>query len=361
MSDGFAIAGREIGRGHPTFVIAEMSGNHNQSYEQSLRILEAAKAAGADAIKLQTYTADTITLRCDNEYFRVGGTIWNGRNLHDLYAEAHTPWEWQPNLKARADELGITLFSSPFDTTSVDFLESLGVPAYKIASFEIVDIPLLQRVAATGRPVIVSTGMATTAEIEEAVRTLRDAGARDIALLRCVSAYPAEPEDMNLLTIPHMAQRFGVPAGLSDHTLSSAVAVAAVALGACIVEKHLTLSRGDGGPDSAFSLEPDEFAGLVRDIRTTERALGTPRYGATPAEERSRIFRRSLFVVRDIRAGERLSSENVRSIRPGHGLHTRYLSLVLGGVARRDIPRGTPLAFDMFEPNANAQPQTGDS
>jgi pseudaminic acid synthase len=347
MPPTIQIDGHQIGPGHPTYIIAEMSGNHNQDFEQSLRIIKAAHEAGADAVKIQTYTPDTITIPCDNEYFKIGGTLWDGRTLYDLYAEAYTPWEWQPKLKAYANELGLALFSSPFDHTAVEFLSKMDVPAYKIASFENVDLPLLRAVAKTGKPVIVSTGMATLAEIDEAVQTLTDAGAQEVALLKCVSAYPARPDDMHLRTIPHLAQAFDVPVGLSDHTLDSAVAVAAVALGACIVEKHLTIDRRGGGPDSAFSLEPGEFKAMVQAIRTAERAIGRVHYGVTAEEEKSKIFRRSLFAVRDISAGEMFTTENVRSIRPGHGLHTRYLPLLLGTFATRDIARGMPITLDM--------------
>jgi N-acetylneuraminate synthase len=308
-----------------------MSANHNHDFEQAVKIIEAAKDAGADAIKLQTYTQDTLTIDCANEYFQIDkGSIWEGRKLYELYREAYTPWEWQPKLKKIADRLGIDLFSTPFDATAVDFLEKMEVPAYKIASFEIVDIPLIRRIAQTGKPIILSTGMCTLAEIDEAVSTIREAGDNQLALLKCTSAYPSRPEDMNLLTIPHLAEAFGLPTGLSDHTQGTAVPVAAVALGACIVEKHLTLSRSIAGPDSAFSLEPHEFKAMVEAVRTTEKALGRVCYGASENEMKSQIFRRSLFVVQDLKAGEMFTAQNVRSIRPGHGLHTRYLDVVLG-------------------------------
>jgi N-acetylneuraminate synthase len=343
-----SIAGRRIGPGAPTYVIAEVSANHGQNFDEAIRIIDAAKAAGVDAVKLQTYTPDTITIDSDAEPFRIKGTIWNGRKLHELYREAYTPWEWQPKLMQHAAELGLHCFSSPFDHTAVDFLESLNPPAYKIASFEMIDVPLIRRVAATGRPMIISTGMATLSEIEEAVKTARDAGAKQIALLKCTSGYPAEPEEMNLRTIPHLAQAFGVVAGLSDHTLSPAVAVAAVTLGASIVEKHITISRAAGGPDSAFSLEPEEFKTLVTQLRVTERALGQVHYGVSEREAASRVFRRSLFAVADIAAGESLTSQNVRSIRPGHGLHPRYLEQVLTRKAACAIPRGTPLQWNQL-------------
>jgi N-acetylneuraminate synthase len=328
-------------------VVAELSANHNQDYDQAVRIIRAAKDAGADAVKLQTYTADTITMASDREEFRVsGGTIWDGRNLHDLYGEAYTPWEWQPKLKTVAEDLGMDLFSSAFDATAVDFLEDMGVPAHKVASFELVDIPLIQRMGRTGKPLLMSTGMATVEEIEEALRSARDAGATQIALLKCTSAYPAPAEEMNLLTIPEMARRFGVPVGLSDHTMGIAAPVAAVALGACIVEKHLTLSRSTPGPDSAFSLEPHEFKAMVDAVRTAEKALGQVHFGLSGKEEASRAFRRSLFVVEDVKQGEAFTAANVRSIRPGHGLHTRHFAEVLGKRAAREIKRGTPLSWD---------------
>ena len=344
----FTIGEREIGPARPVYVVAEMSANHNQDFEQAVRILHAASESGADAIKLQTYTPDTLTIDCDREFFRIGGTIWEGRTLYGLYAEAYTPWDWQPKLKTVANDLGLDFFSTPFDATAVDFLETVGVPAYKVASFEIVDLPLIRRIARTGKPMILSTGMATLAEIDEAVRTARGAGATQIALLKCTSAYPAPPEEMNLRTIPHLAEAFGVPVGVSDHTLGIAVPVAAVAVGACIVEKHFTLSRRLHGPDSAFSLEPDDFKAMVVAIREAEKALGGVRYQATENESGSRAFRRSLFVVQDVRAGEPFTDQNVRSIRPGFGLHTRYLPEVLGRRARRDIERGTPLAWDLI-------------
>jgi N-acetylneuraminate synthase len=342
------IGGRCIGSNEPVYVIAEMSANHDQKYEKAVDILHAAKEAGADAIKLQTYTPGTITTDCDNEYFLIGkGTIWEGKNLYDLYGDAYTPWEWQPRLKKIANDLGLDLFSSPFDKTAVDFLEKMDVLAYKIASFELVDIPLIQYVARTGKPIIMSTGMATLAEIDEAVTAARKAGCKEIALLKCTSAYPAPSEEMNLHTIPHLRQAFGVPVGLSDHTTGIAVAVAAVALGACIVEKHFTLSRAEPGPDSAFSLEPAEFRAMVEEVRSAEQALGSVQYGAGSAEQQSRVFRRSLFVVQNVKRGDRFTPENVRAIRPGYGLHTRYLEQVLGRRAARDVLRGTPVSWDL--------------
>jgi N-acetylneuraminate synthase len=326
-----------------------MSANHNQSFDVAVAIIRAAKEAGADAVKLQTYTPDTLTINCPNEHFRIGkGTIWEGKNLHQLYAKAFTPWEWQPRLKQIADDLGLDCFSTPFDATAVDFLEALNVPAHKIASFELVDLALIRRVARTGRPVIMSTGMATLAEIDEAVRAFRAAGGAQLALLKCNSAYPAPPEEMNLRTLPHLAAAFDVPVGLSDHTLGLAVPVAAVALGACILEKHFTLSRAEPGPDSAFSLEPAEFKAMVDAVRQTEKALGGVRYESSEKEQASRVFRRSLFVVQDIKAGETFTEQNVRSIRPGYGLPPRFLGEILGAVARRDIARGTPLSWDLL-------------
>ncbi|HVW20881.1 MAG TPA: pseudaminic acid synthase [Opitutaceae bacterium] len=346
-----SIGARQIGPSHPCYIIAELSANHGQDFNQAVEIIKAAKDAGADAIKLQTYRADTITLDCDNEYFRAGdGTLWQGRRLYELYDEAHTPWEWQPRLKAEAERLGLDCFSTPFDLTAVDFLEKMAVKAYKIASFEIVDLPLIAAVARTGKPAIISTGMATFAEIEEAVRTFWTAGGCGLALLKCTSSYPAKAEEMNLRTIPHLAAALQVPVGLSDHTLGTEASIAAVALGANIVEKHLTISRQDPGPDSAFSLEPIEFKLLVDSIRIAERTLGEVRYEPSPREAASRVFRKSLFAVRDIGAGEVLTAENIRSIRPGHGLHPRHLPEVLGRKAAKAIPRGTPLGFAHLEP-----------
>jgi pseudaminic acid synthase len=344
------IAGRLIGAGHPTYVIAEISGNHNGSFERAVELVKAAKRAGADAVKLQTYTADTITLRSDKEHFRVSsGTLWDGRTLYELYQEAHTPWEWQPRLKALADELGLHCFSSPFDPTAVDFLEAMQVPAHKVASFELVDIPLVRRLARTGKPLIVSTGMATLAEIDEAVTAARDEGATELALLKTNSAYPAPPSEMNLRTIAHLEAAFGVPAGLSDHTLGIAVPIVAVGLGARIVEKHLTLRRSDGGPDASFSLEPEEFQAMVEGVRVAEQALGEVHYAPTKAQLASRVFRRSLFAVADVEPGELLTHTNVRSIRPANGLHPRHLPDVVGRRARCRIERGTPLSWELIE------------
>lgn len=342
------INSRAVGIGLPVYVIAELSANHNQDFEQAAKIVGAAKEAGADAIKLQTYTPDTITIRAEQEWFRVGGgTLWDGRTLHDLYGEAYTPWDWQPKLKRIANGLGMDLFSSAFDPTAVDFLEQMSVPAHKVASFELVDIPLIETMARTGKPLLMSTGMASLAEVEEAVGAARRAGATQIALLKCTSAYPALPEEMNLRTIPDLARRFDLPVGLSDHTLDLAAPVAAVALGACIIEKHLTLSRSVPGPDSAFSLEPHEFKAMVETVRAAEKALGEVHYGLSAKEAASRVFRRSLFVVQSVKAGERFTVDNVRSIRPGNGLHTRHLPEVLGKIAACDIERGTPLSWKL--------------
>lgn len=349
MQSFIEINGRKVGLGEPVYIIAEMSANHNQDFDQAVKILHAAKEAGADAVKLQTYTPNTLTIQSDREYFRIGkGTLWEGKTLYDLYSEAYMPWEWQPKLKEIADEIGIDLFSTAFDPTAVDFLEEMGVPVHKVASFEIVDIPLIEKMASTGKPLIISTGMATLSEIEDAIRAARNAGATQIALLKCTSAYPAPPEEMNLRTIPHLAEAFGVPVGLSDHTLGIAVPVAAVALGACIVEKHFTLSRDIPGPDSAFSLEPHEFKAMVEAIRTAEKALGEVRYEVGKQEAKSRVFRRSLFVVKDMKAGEVFTEENVRSIRPGYGLPPKFLKEVLGRRAACDIKKGTPLKWRLI-------------
>jgi len=347
MAATIKIGERAIGAGCATYFIAELSANHNQDFERAVHIVRAAKAAGADAVKLQTYTPDTITLRSDRECFRIkGGTLWDGRTLHELYGEASTPWEWHPRLQKIAKEVGLDFFSSPFDESAVDFLETLGVPAYKIASPELVDLPLIEKAARTGKPLIISTGMATGEEIEEAVETARRAGAKEIALLKCTSAYPSPPEQMNLRAIPELARRSEVAVGLSDHSIGIAVPVAAVALGACIVEKHLTLSRADKGPDSAFSLEPEEFKAMVDAVWVAERALGRAEIGPVAKEEASRVFRRSLFVVEDMKSGEIFTRRNVRSIRPSDGLHTRYLGEVLGRRCARDLERGTPLAWE---------------
>jgi pseudaminic acid synthase len=344
------IGNRHIGPSNPVYIVAELSANHNQSFECAVQIFHAAKEAGADAIKLQTYTPDTITVRSDREIFRIkGGTLWDGRTLHDLYADATTPWEWHPKLQKIAAEAGLDFFSSPFDSSAVDFLETLNLPAYKIASPEIVDLPLIEKVARTGKPLIISTGMANRGEIQEALDAARRVGAKNIALLKCTSAYPAPADEMNLRTIPELARVFGVPVGLSDHTVGIAAPIAAVALGACIVEKHLTLSRSDLGPDSAFSLEPQEFRAMVDAIRLAERAMGSVQIGPVAREQPSRAFRRSLFVVENMKQGEIFTSQNLRSIRPSNGLHTRHLSQVIGRRCTRDVERGTPLAWDLVQ------------
>jgi pseudaminic acid synthase len=349
MSGTIIIDDRKIGPGHPVCIVAEMSANHNRDFNQAVKIIEAAKEAGADAIKLQTYTPDTLTIDCNNKYFKVKDTIWKGRHLYDLYREAYMPWEWQPKLKEIADNIGICLFSTPFDSTAVEFLEKMNVPAYKVASFEIVDLPLIKRVAQTGKPIIMSTGMATLNEINEAVGIIRETGNNQIALLKCTSAYPARAEEMNLSTIPHLSETLNVPVGLSDHTIGTTVAVTAVALGANIVEKHFTLSRETPGPDSAFSLEPNEFQEMVAAIRTTEKAIGNIDYKIGKDESKSLIFRRSLFIVEDVNEGEPLTDKNVRSIRPAYGLSPKYIQEIIGKKAARNIERGTPLSWDLLK------------
>lgn len=347
MSD-ITIQGRRIGGGQPCYVIAEVSANHHQKFDRAVEIIHAAKAAGADAVKLQTYTPDTITLKSDSPLFRHGGEgLWAHRDLHGLYQEAYTPWDWQPKLKAVADAIGLPLFSTPFDHSAVDFLEGMNVPAYKIASFELVDLPLIQKVARTGKPLIMSTGMGTRDEIAEAVATFRSAGGKELVLLKCTSAYPSPAAAMNLRTIPDLAASYGVSAGLSDHSMGHTVAAAAVALGACVVEKHFTLSRAEPGPDSAFSMEPAEFKAMVEAIRVTEAALGRVNYEATPNEAESRRFRRSLFVAENVKAGEIFTAKSVRSVRPAAGLHTRHWTEVLGRAATRDVAAGTPLEWTM--------------
>lgn len=349
MTEGFFIGHKQIGPNLPVYIVAEMSANHNQDFDRAVKLIQAAKEAGTDAVKLQAYTPDTMTIKSNRPEFQIGGgTLWDGKTLYDLYAEACMPWEWQPKLKKVADDLGIALFSTPYDKTAVDFLEEMNVPAYKIASFEIVDIPLIEYIASKSKPMIISTGMATQDEIDEAIQVAQRGGARQIALLKCTSAYPAPPEEMNLRTIPNMARKFKVPVGLSDHTLGIAVPAAAVALGACIIEKHFTLSRSIPGPDSAFSLEPDEFRTMVEAVRTAEQALGKISYKVGEQEAKSRVFRRSLFVVRDVQKGEVFTEENVRSIRPGYGLPPRYLKDVLGRKATKDIKRGSPLSWALI-------------
>lgn len=349
MSGSVSIAGRTIGSGHEPYVICELSGNHNGSLDRALQLLEAAAATGADAIKIQSYTPDTITIDHDGPGFRMEGGLWDGRTLYDLYGEAHTPFEWHRALFDKARELGVALFSTPFDESAVDLLEELGAPAYKIASFEAVDLPLIAYVAAKRKPMIISTGMANLDEIAEAVGTARDNGCGDVVLLHCVSSYPAPDEQSNVRTVPDLAERFGVVSGLSDHTFGSAVAVASIALGGCVVEKHFTLSRADGGPDAAFSLEPQEFKTLVEDCKRAWRALGEPTYDLQGCERGNIAFRRSIYVVRDVPAGQELTRDNVRSIRPGYGLAPKHLPEVLGRRAARDLKRGEPLSLDSIE------------
>jgi N-acetylneuraminate synthase len=348
MNPEFVIADRPIGPGHPPFVIAEMSGNHNQSLERALTIVEAAAAAGAQALKIQTYTADTMTLDVDEGEFHIDHPLWGGQSLHKLYQLAYTPWEWHAPIFSRARELGMLAFSTPFDASAVDFLESLDVPAYKIASFENADLPLIRKVAATGKPMIVSTGMATLAELDEMVQAARGAGCRDLVLLKCTSTYPATPENSHIRTIPHMRELFGCQVGLSDHTPGIGASVAAVALGATVIEKHFTLRRADGGVDASFSLEPEELAALVTETERAWQALGQVRYGPTEAEASSRVYRRSLYIVRDMARGDVLSPENLRAIRPGLGLAPKYYDQLLGRRLARDARRGTPLSWDLF-------------
>lgn len=345
------IANKTIGSGHPPFVIAEMSGNHNQSIERALEIVEAAAKSGAHAIKIQTYTPDTMTLDLNEREFHISdaNSLWFGRSLYDLYGEAYTPWDWHKAIFDKAKSLGIIAFSTPFDATSVDFLESLDVPCYKIASFENTDIPLIRKVAATGKPMIISTGMATVAEIDETVREARAAGCKDLILLKCTSTYPASPENTNILTIPHMRELFGCEVGLSDHTMGIGVSVASVALGASVIEKHFTLNRADGGVDSTFSMEPAEMHQLVVETERAWQSLGGVNYGATLSEEKSKVFRRSLYVVKDMKAGETFNEDNVRAIRPGFGLPPKHLDIVLGRKARVDLFMGTALSWDLFD------------
>lgn len=342
----FLIDGRMVGQDHPPYIIAEVSANHNGSLERAMHIIEQAKIAGADAVKLQTYTADTITLNCDNEEFQIHGGLWDGKTLYQLYQEAHMPWEWHRPLFDRAGKLGITIFSSPFDKSAVDLLENLGAPAYKIASFEMVDLPLIKYVASTGKPMIISTGLADMAEIQEAIDTAYESGCKDVAILHCVSGYPAPASDYNLNTISDMTRRYGVVTGLSDHTLDNATAITSIALGASIIEKHFTLDRMGGGADDSFSLEPQEFAALCRDSRTAWSALGSIDYGRKSSEENNAKFRRSLYFVRALRAGEIVTEQCVRSVRPGYGLEPKFLSEVIGRRVCRDVERCHPVTWD---------------
>ena len=342
------IGNREIGNGHPTYIIAEMSANHAGDIERAKEIIYAAKEAGADCIKIQTYTPDTITIDCDLPYFHISDGTWNGENLYQLYQKAFTPWEWQRELKEEADKLQIDFFSSPFDNTAVDFLEEIGVEFYKIASFELVDIPLIEYVATKKKPIIMSTGMATLAEIDEAVAAVRGQGNDDLALLRCASAYPAITDEMNLRTMQNMKETFGVPVGLSDHSMGAVGAVTAVALGASIIEKHFCLDRAIENPDSSFSMSPSEFKQMVKDVRQAEMAIGCVKYGPTRQEMGNLQFRRSIFCVKDIKKGEKITKDNVRIIRPGYGLVPKYYNEIMGQKALQDIRRGTPLQFDMI-------------
>jgi len=344
------ITNKKIGDGHPVFIIAELSANHLQKFDLAVETIKAIKEAGADAVKLQTYTPDTITIDSDNEYFQIKqGTLWDGKTLYQLYQEAYTPWEWQPKLKEIAESLGLICFSSPFDKTAVDFLEKMNVPAYKIASFEITDMPLIEYVASKGKPVIISTGIATLNDIEEAVNACKRVGNDQIALLKCTSAYPTPLEAVNLKTIPHLAETFKTIVGLSDHTMGISVPIAAVSLGAKIIEKHFIIDRKLGGPDAAFSLEPEEFKAMVIAVREVEKALGEVSYKLTEKMKKSKEFSRSLFVVKDIKRGETLTEENVRSIRPGFGLLPKYLNGILGKKSKKDIKKGTPLTWDLIE------------
>ncbi len=350
MNHSFKIGSRLVGDNAPTFIVAELSGNHNQDYNRALELVHAAKEAGADAIKLQTYTADTITIDCDAPIFQINeGTIWDGRTLYDLYQEAYTPWDWQPRIMEEANKLGMECFSSPFDFTSVDFLEEMNVPAYKIASYEINDIPLIRKVAKLHKPIIFATGIAYPEDICLALDVCKEEGNENIFLLKCVSSYPTPYEEVHLNIIPTLAKTYGCLTGLSDHTMGTAVAVGSIALGAKMVEKHLTLRRSDGGPDSAFSMEPEEFAKMVKDIRIVEKALGSSEYKLTPTQELEHGGSRSLFVVKDIAAGEILTPDNIRSIRPGDGLHTKHYDEILGRQAAFDLKKGTPLKWELLK------------
>ena len=345
------IGRRVIGAGHRPYLIAEMSGNHNQSLERALEIVDAAARAGADAVKLQTYTAETMTLNTRAPGFVIedANSLWAGRQLYDLYDEAHTPWDWHQPIMARAASHGLHCFSTPFDDTAVDFLETLNVPAYKIASFECTDLPLIRKVASTGKPMIISTGMAKLAEIDDAVRTAREGGCAQIVLLKCTSTYPATPANTNIITIPNLREATGCQVGLSDHTMGCGVAVASVAMGATVLEKHFTLRRADGGVDSTFSMEPDEFAQLRIESERAWQSLGQVTYGGTAAEEKSRIFRRSLYISAELKAGDRLSKANVRIIRPGYGLPPKYFETILGKRINRDVSLGTAIGWDLLD------------
>lgn len=345
------IGNRLIGKGQPAYIIAEMSANHAGSIENAKRIIRAAKESGADCVKIQTYTPDTITIDCDNEYFQINKGTWKGENLYQLYGKAYTPWEWQKELLEEAKKVGIDFFSTPFDFSSVDFLEEIGVEFYKIASFELVDLPLIRYVASKKKPMIMSTGMSSLGEIEAAVKTAREAGNDQIALLRCASAYPAITDQMNLKTMVNMAEVFNVPVGLSDHSMGSVGAVTAVALGASIIEKHFCLDRAMENPDSVFSMNPEEFSSMVRDIRQAQKAIGTVSYGPTEQEKDSKIFRKSIFCIKDIKKGEIITPNNIKVIRPGYGLSPSYYEEILGQVALRDIRRGEPMALKIIGEN----------
>ena len=347
---GINIAARDIGLGHQPFVIAEMSGNHNQSLARALEIVEAAAETGVHALKLQTYTAETMTLDINEGDFFINDeqSLWKGSSLHDLYRLAHTPWDWHAPIMQRASELGLICFSTPFDETAVDFLETLNVPAYKIASFENIHLPLIRKVAATGKPMIISTGMATLAEIDDAVRTARDAGCRDLVLLKCTSTYPATPENSNVLTIPHMRALFGCEVGLSDHTMGVGTSVAAVAHGATVVEKHFTLCRADGGVDSTFSLEPQEMSALVAETERAWQSLGRICYGPSQAEKKSLVFRRSIYISSDMKAGDVFTSENLRCVRPGMGVSPKFYNLFLGRRVNQDVKKGAPMRWELL-------------
>ncbi|MBF0542973.1 MAG: pseudaminic acid synthase [Candidatus Riflebacteria bacterium] len=351
MNQQIVIGKRAIGKNEPVFVIAEISANHGGNIEHAEKLVRAIKDAGADAVKLQTYTPDTITMKSSREYFKIsGGTLWDEKILYDLYKEAYMPWEWQPKLKEIADEIGIILFSTAFDPTAVDFLEKINVPVHKVASFELVDIPLIKKMASTHKPMIMSTGMGSLGEIDEAFKAANEFGAEGIALLKCTSAYPAPYEEMNLKTIQCLSEIFDVPVGLSDHSLGITVPVASVALGACLIEKHVTLSRSFGGPDSAFSLEPGELKEMIIAVRAAEKAIGKAHFGISGLqEEKSRCFRRSLFVVSSVKKGEMFSYDNIRSIRPANGLHPKFLDDIIGRTARFDIEAGTPLSWDAID------------
>lgn len=345
-----ALGNRIIDENSPAFIIAEMSANHMMDFDRAVEIIKAAKESGADAVKFQTYTPDTITMDCDNKYFQITqGTIWDGTTLHKLYQTAYTPWDWQPKLKKIAEDLGLICFSSPFDLTAIDFMEEMDMPVYKVASFEITDIPFIRKIAKLHKPIIISTGIAYPEDIELALKTCIEEGNEDVILLKCTSAYPSPYEDINLKVIPDMAEKYDLLTGLSDHTMGSAVAVGSIPIGAKVIEKHLTLRRADGGPDGAFSMEPEEFKEMVDNIRIVERALGKVTYELTAKQEKSREHSRSLFVIKDMKKGDVITEDNVRSIRPGFGMHTKYYEEILGKKVNQDIEKGTPMQFGFLE------------